>query len=50
MGQGKIEIKRIENPTNRQVTFSKRHGALLKKAHELACSVMQRWRSSSSLA
>ncbi|XP_038975160.1 MADS-box protein AeAP3-2-like [Phoenix dactylifera] len=36
MGRGKIEIKRIENPTNRQVTFSKRRGGLLKKAKELA--------------
>ncbi|XP_020270078.1 MADS-box protein AeAP3-2-like isoform X2 [Asparagus officinalis] len=36
MGRGKIEIKKIENPTNRQVTFSKRRGGLLKKAHELA--------------
>ncbi|OVA05565.1 Transcription factor [Macleaya cordata] len=36
MGRGKIEIKRIENSTNRQVTFSKRRGGLLKKAHELA--------------
>ncbi|CAK9878219.1 unnamed protein product [Sphagnum jensenii] len=36
MGRGKIEIKRIENPTSRQVTFSKRRGGLLKKAHELA--------------
>ncbi|KAJ8493300.1 hypothetical protein OPV22_015021 [Ensete ventricosum] len=36
MGRGKIEIKRIENPTNRQVTFSKRRGGLLKKANELA--------------
>ncbi|XP_043718022.1 MADS-box protein GGM13-like [Telopea speciosissima] len=36
MGRGKIEIKRIENTTNRQVTFSKRRGGLLKKAHELA--------------
>ncbi|KAG0471522.1 hypothetical protein HPP92_016068 [Vanilla planifolia] len=36
MGRGKIEIKRIDNPTNRQVTFSKRRGGLLKKAHELA--------------
>ncbi|XXG65692.1 hypothetical protein AAC387_Pa05g3323 [Persea americana] len=36
MGRGKIEIKRIENATNRQVTFSKRRGGLLKKAHELA--------------
>lgn len=36
MGRGKIEIKKIENPTNRQVTFSKRRGGLLKKANELA--------------
>ncbi|KAM0850004.1 hypothetical protein ACQ4PT_053368 [Festuca glaucescens] len=36
MGRGKIKIKRIENATNRQVTFSKRRGGLLKKANELA--------------
>ncbi|PKU76438.1 MADS-box transcription factor 29 [Dendrobium catenatum] len=36
MGRGKIEIKRIENTNNRQVTFSKRRVGLLKKAHELA--------------
>ena len=36
MGRGKIEIKRIENATNRQVTFSRRRGGLLKKANELA--------------
>ncbi|KAH9325782.1 hypothetical protein KI387_005960, partial [Taxus chinensis] len=36
MGRGKIEIKRIENSTNRQVTFSKRRGGLMKKAHELS--------------
>lgn len=36
MGRGKIEIKRIENATSRQVTFSKRRGGLLKKAQELA--------------
>lgn len=36
MGLGKIEIKKIENPASRQVTFSKRRGGLLKKAHELA--------------
>lgn len=36
MGRGKIEIKRIENPTSRQVTFSKRRGGLMKKGHELA--------------
>ncbi|KAF9609766.1 hypothetical protein IFM89_018214 [Coptis chinensis] len=36
MGRGKIEIKRIENPTNRQVTFSKRKNGILKKAREIA--------------
>ncbi|KAI4323462.1 hypothetical protein L6164_023064 [Bauhinia variegata] len=36
MGRGKIEIKRIENANNRQVTFSKRRTGLLKKAQELA--------------
>jgi len=36
MGRGKIEIKRIENTTNRQVTFSKRRNGLLKKAFELS--------------
>ncbi|XP_052195130.1 agamous-like MADS-box protein TM6 isoform X2 [Diospyros lotus] len=35
MGNGKIEIKRIENPTNRQVTYSKRRNGLFKKAQEL---------------
>ncbi|KAK0574876.1 hypothetical protein LWI29_030358 [Acer saccharum] len=36
MGRGKIEIKRIENSTTRQVTFSKRRSGLLKKTHELS--------------
>ncbi|KAL8150858.1 hypothetical protein V2J09_020666 [Rumex salicifolius] len=36
MGRGKIEIKRIENTTNRQVTFSKRRTGLMKKARELS--------------
>ncbi|CAN6193663.1 unnamed protein product [Urochloa humidicola] len=36
MGRGKVELKRIENRVNRQVTFSKRRRGLLKKAHELA--------------
>ncbi|XP_059629789.1 MADS-box protein defh21-like [Cornus florida] len=36
MGRGKIDIKRIENSTSRQVTFSKRRGGLLKKTHELS--------------
>ncbi|KAL8151457.1 hypothetical protein V2J09_021265 [Rumex salicifolius] len=36
MGRGKIDIKRIENTTKRQVTFSKRRNGLLKKTHELS--------------
>ncbi|KAL2317732.1 hypothetical protein Fmac_031608 [Flemingia macrophylla] len=36
MGRVKLEIKRIENPTNRQVTFSKRRNGLIKKAYELS--------------
>ncbi|KAL3038898.1 hypothetical protein AAZX31_01G156700 [Glycine max] len=36
MGRGKIEIKLIENPTNRQVTYSKRRNGIFKKAHELS--------------
>ncbi|KAA8538403.1 hypothetical protein F0562_028051 [Nyssa sinensis] len=36
MGRGKIEIKKIENNTSRQVTFSKRRAGLLKKTHELS--------------
>ncbi|XP_072972968.1 MADS-box transcription factor 23-like isoform X3 [Typha angustifolia] len=36
MGRGKIEIRRIDNSTSRQVTFSKRRSGLLKKARELA--------------
>ncbi|OVA17470.1 Transcription factor [Macleaya cordata] len=36
MGRGKVELKRIENTTNRQVTFSKRRNGLLKKAFELS--------------
>lgn len=36
MGRGKIAIKRINNSTSRQVTFSKRRNGLLKKAKELA--------------
>ncbi|KAG0517328.1 hypothetical protein BDA96_09G079700 [Sorghum bicolor] len=35
-GKGKTEIKRIENTTNRQVTFCKRRNGLLKKAYELS--------------
>ncbi|XP_047326297.1 agamous-like MADS-box protein MADS1 [Impatiens glandulifera] len=36
LGRGKIEIKKIENTTNRQVTFCKRRNGLLKKAYELS--------------
>ncbi|XP_076954822.1 MADS-box transcription factor ANR1-like [Bidens hawaiensis] len=36
MGRGKIVIRRIDNATSRQVTFSKRRNGLLKKARELA--------------
>ncbi|KAF7844699.1 MADS-box protein SOC1 [Senna tora] len=36
MVRGKTEMKRIENPTSRQVTFSKRRNGLLKKAFELS--------------
>ncbi|KAK4481323.1 hypothetical protein RD792_012208 [Penstemon davidsonii] len=38
MGRGKIEVKRIENNTSRQVTFSKRKAGLFKKTHELSLS------------
>ncbi|CAN6229286.1 unnamed protein product [Urochloa humidicola] len=36
MGTGRVELKRIENKINRQVTFSKRRNGLLKKAYELS--------------
>ncbi|MFS7949186.1 putative transcription factor MADS-type1 family [Helianthus anomalus] len=36
MARTKIKIKRIDNITARQVTFSKRRRGLLKKAEELA--------------
>lgn len=36
MGRGKIDIKRIENASSRQVTFSKRRVGLVKKAQELS--------------
>ncbi|KAF4358344.1 hypothetical protein F8388_014614 [Cannabis sativa] len=48
MGRGKVELKRIENPTSRQVTFSKRRNGLLKKAFELSllCDAeLQFWRT-----
>ncbi|KAK2990939.1 hypothetical protein RJ640_020916 [Escallonia rubra] len=36
MARGKIQIKKIENSTNRQVTYSKRRSGLFKKASELS--------------
>ncbi|PSS13495.1 Floral homeotic protein APETALA 1 A like [Actinidia chinensis var. chinensis] len=36
MGRGRVQLKRIENKINRQVTFSKRRGGLLKKANEIS--------------
>lgn len=36
MVRGKTQMKRIENTTSRQVTFSKRRNGLLKKAYELS--------------
>ena len=36
MGRCKIQIKRIENATSRQVTFCKRRVGLVKKARELS--------------
>nr|KAJ0201397.1 hypothetical protein LSAT_V11C600339690 [Lactuca sativa] len=36
MGRVKLQIKKIENSTNRQVTFSKRRNGLIKKAYELS--------------
>ncbi|KAJ8441355.1 hypothetical protein Cgig2_024867 [Carnegiea gigantea] len=36
MGRVKLEIKRLENSSNRQSTYSKRKHGILKKAHELS--------------
>ncbi|KAI9117707.1 hypothetical protein K1719_011873 [Acacia pycnantha] len=36
MGRGRVQLKRIENKINRQVTFSKRRSGLQKKAHEIS--------------
>ncbi|GAB4845463.1 Agamous-like MADS-box protein agl65 [Ancistrocladus abbreviatus] len=36
MGRVKLKIKRLENSSNRQVTYSKRRNGILKKAKELA--------------
>ncbi|KAL4584142.1 hypothetical protein LXL04_008732 [Taraxacum kok-saghyz] len=35
MGRGKVELKRIEDKSSRQVSFSKRRNGLMKKSHEL---------------
>ncbi|CAI0381275.1 unnamed protein product [Linum tenue] len=36
MGRKKVEMKRIENKSSRQVTFSKRRSGLIKKAREIS--------------
>ncbi|KAH1046638.1 hypothetical protein J1N35_037422, partial [Gossypium stocksii] len=36
MVRGKTQMRRIENDTSRQLTFSKRRNGLLKKAFELS--------------
>ncbi|XP_027150051.1 agamous-like MADS-box protein AGL104 [Coffea eugenioides] len=36
MGRAKLQMKRIESTTSRQVTFSKRRNGVLKKAYELS--------------
>ncbi|KAM7475634.1 hypothetical protein LguiB_022877 [Lonicera macranthoides] len=36
MGRVKLKIKRLENTSNRQVTYSKRRSGILKKARELS--------------
>ncbi|KAK3033347.1 hypothetical protein RJ639_034397 [Escallonia herrerae] len=36
MGRRRVEMKRIEDKSSRQVTFSKRRGGLMKKARELS--------------
>ncbi|VVB18076.1 unnamed protein product [Arabis nemorensis] len=36
MGRRKVEIKRIEKKSSRQVTFSKRRNGLIEKARQLS--------------
>ncbi|KAL5230015.1 hypothetical protein ABZP36_028791 [Zizania latifolia] len=36
MARGKVQLRRVENPVHRQVTFCKRRAGLLKKAKELS--------------
>ncbi|KAF6159677.1 hypothetical protein GIB67_029935 [Kingdonia uniflora] len=48
MARGKVQMKRIENPVHRQVTFCKRRGGLLKKAKELTLQgLVERYMKSS---
>ncbi|OEL22029.1 hypothetical protein BAE44_0016946, partial [Dichanthelium oligosanthes] len=49
-GEGRVELKRIENKIYRQVTFGKRRNSLRKKAYDLSvlCDATSRSRSSSS--
>ncbi|KAG2253925.1 hypothetical protein Bca52824_084061 [Brassica carinata] len=42
MVRGKIQLKRIENPVHRQVTFCKRRTGLLKRLRSSLCSVTPR--------
>uniref|UniRef100_A0A804JDR2 Uncharacterized protein n=1 Tax=Musa acuminata subsp. malaccensis TaxID=214687 RepID=A0A804JDR2_MUSAM len=43
MGRGRVELKRIENKINRQVTFAKRRNGLLKKAEENMLRTLERY-------
>ncbi|KAL0328056.1 UNVERIFIED_CONTAM: Agamous-like MADS-box protein [Sesamum calycinum] len=36
MGRKKLAMRRIENPTSRQVTYTKRKDGIVKKANELS--------------
>ncbi|KAL0405572.1 UNVERIFIED_CONTAM: Agamous-like MADS-box protein, partial [Sesamum latifolium] len=36
MGRKKLAMRRIENPTSRQVTYAKRKDGIIKKAKELS--------------
>ncbi|KAL9340840.1 hypothetical protein Peur_067059 [Populus x canadensis] len=36
MGRVKLQLRKIENRTNRHITFAKRKSGLVKKAHELS--------------
>ncbi|KAL4189075.1 hypothetical protein AMTRI_Chr08g205170 [Amborella trichopoda] len=50
MGRGTLEMKTIENKTNRQATYSKRKNDILKKAYELSLlcdvdNVLRSWKA-----